>query len=116
MTFTEALDMELEAIRISLIQKNIQYGNSALNPLRIFSQASPDEQIKVRIDDKLSRIKNQSTGDSEDSVSAALIQTSGFLENGLLWETNTVSNHTSFGTVPIYPFQTFLNPFLPTGR
>jgi len=68
MTFTEALDMELEAIRISLIQKNIQYGNSALNPLRIFSQASPDEQIKVRIDDKLSRIKNQSTGDSEDSV------------------------------------------------
>ena len=41
------------------------------------------------------------------ALSAALIQTFGFLENGLLWETNTVSNHTSFGTVSIYPSQTF---------
>jgi hypothetical protein len=39
-----------------LIAKNRAYGNSALDPVRIFSQADPQEQIRVRIDDKLSRI------------------------------------------------------------
>lgn len=39
-----------------LLEKNISYGNSALEPVRIFSRASSDEQIKVRIDDKLSRL------------------------------------------------------------
>ena len=41
-----------------LIDKNISYGNSALEPTRIFSTADPAEQLKVRIDDKLSRVKN----------------------------------------------------------
>ena len=41
-----------------LIDKNISYGNSALEPTRIFSAADPAEQLKVRIDDKLSRVKN----------------------------------------------------------
>ena len=40
-----------------LIQKNNKYGNSALEPTRIFSKASTTEQLLVRIDDKLSRIK-----------------------------------------------------------
>lgn len=39
-----------------LHQKNAAYGNSALEPLRIFSRASTIEQILVRIDDKLSRL------------------------------------------------------------
>lgn len=39
-----------------LIRKNKAYGNSALNPVRIFSKASAIEQLKVRIDDKLSRL------------------------------------------------------------
>ena len=68
MTFNEALKIELEAIEITLAQKNIQYGNSALKPLRIFSKAPAGEQIRVRIDDKLSRIANQSPEDTEDSV------------------------------------------------
>lgn len=38
-----------------LIQKNRAYGNSALEPVRIFSQAPADEQLNVRLDDKLSR-------------------------------------------------------------
>jgi hypothetical protein len=38
-----------------LIEKNRSYGNSALDPVRIFSQSSSEEQILVRIDDKLSR-------------------------------------------------------------
>ena len=67
MTFEEALNIELEAVKIKLQQKNIQYGNSALQPLRIFSKASPDEQLNVRIDDKLSRIRNNEF-DNEDSI------------------------------------------------
>lgn len=38
-----------------LIEKNIAYGDSALDPIRIFSKSDPSEQLKVRIDDKLSR-------------------------------------------------------------
>jgi len=49
-----------------LITKNRKYGNSALSPQRIFSKASPIEQINVRIDDKLSRIKNQQEDEDED--------------------------------------------------
>ena len=39
-----------------LIEKNITYGDSALDPVRIFSKADPVEQLRVRIDDKLSRL------------------------------------------------------------
>ena len=39
-----------------LIEKNISYGHSALDPVRIFSKSSPIEQLHVRIDDKLSRL------------------------------------------------------------
>ena len=41
-----------------LAHKNISYGDSALNPLRVFSKADTVEQIKVRIDDKLNRLMN----------------------------------------------------------
>ena len=49
-----------------LIEKNRKYGNSALNPVRIFSKADPVEQIKVRMDDKLSRIQSAQGDDDED--------------------------------------------------
>jgi hypothetical protein len=39
-----------------LINKNRSYGNSALDPIRIFSKAGPREQLHVRIDDKLNRL------------------------------------------------------------
>lgn len=52
-----------------LIEKNRKYGNSALKPQRIFSKASATEQIKVRIDDKLSRMKNQQNDEDEDVIS-----------------------------------------------
>ena len=45
-------------LRDMLLSKNAKYGNSALEPKRIFSKADSVEQIKVRIDDKLSRIAN----------------------------------------------------------
>lgn len=42
-------------IKDMLIQKNLAYGDSALDPVRIFSKSNSMEQIFVRIDDKLSR-------------------------------------------------------------
>jgi|TARA_R100000005_G_C5000331_1_gene207188 hypothetical protein len=39
-----------------LLFKNQRYGNSALEPIRVFSKSSSVEQILVRIDDKLNRI------------------------------------------------------------
>jgi len=46
-----------DSIKDLLLQKNARYGDSALNPCRIFSKADAIEQILVRIDDKLSRIQ-----------------------------------------------------------
>lgn len=39
-----------------LQRKNAAYGDSALKPMRVFSRADNVEQIKVRLDDKLSRL------------------------------------------------------------
>lgn len=47
-----------DEIKDLLLKKNKAYGNSALEPKRIFATSSPQEQIAVRIDDKLSRIQN----------------------------------------------------------
>ena len=45
-----------DEIKDMLIKKNKSYGDSALNPVRIFSISDNIEQLHVRIDDKLSRI------------------------------------------------------------
>ena len=55
-------------IRDLLLEKNRKYGDSALNPKRIFSKADAVEQIKVRLDDKISRLMNQQNDDDEDVV------------------------------------------------
>lgn len=53
-------------IRGILLDKNRRYGNSALEPKRIFSKAPTIEQLNVRIDDKLSRIESAQGDDTED--------------------------------------------------
>ena len=40
-----------------IVKKNESYGNSVLNPIRLFSKADDYEQLMVRIDDKLSRLE-----------------------------------------------------------
>ena len=47
---------ECQALADMLCEKNAVYGNSVLDPVRIFSDADTAEQIRVRIDDKLSRM------------------------------------------------------------
>lgn len=66
--FSIAICEECDAVRDMLLAKNKRYGNSALEPLRVFSQASATEQIRVRIDDKLSRLYRGIRGDDEDTV------------------------------------------------
>ena len=51
-----------------LIDKNRKYGDSALKPVRIFSSSDAKEQIRVRIDDKLSRIVSKQLDDDEDVI------------------------------------------------
>ena len=57
MTAADLIAAECDAIKAMLLAKNKAYGDSALNPLRVFASADTIEQIRVRIDDKLSRIK-----------------------------------------------------------
>ncbi len=51
----------------SLLQyKNKKYGNAALEPLGIFSKLTGDEGIRVRLDDKIQRIKNSKEHSKND--------------------------------------------------
>jgi hypothetical protein len=59
---------ECDDIKALLLEKNRRYGNSALAPLRVFSKADGIEQLRVRIDDKLSRIISGQADDSEDVI------------------------------------------------
>lgn len=55
-----------------LIEKNKCYGNSALDPLNCFYKGDATTAIKVRIDDKLSRIMRGSEYQGDDTVTDLL--------------------------------------------
>lgn len=57
-----------DEVKEMLLEKNRKYGNSALNPLRLFSKADPIEQIRVRLDDKFSRLINMPEDENEDVI------------------------------------------------
>lgn len=63
----DAIVDECLAVAKVLVEKNAAYGNSALEPVRIFSKATPTEQLLVRLDDKLSRLARGSAA-GEDVV------------------------------------------------
>lgn len=67
--FSDRVKGIAETVVKTLIEKNQSYGNSALDPVRVFSKSNATEQIKVRIDDKLSRIQNSDVDSfGEDTV------------------------------------------------
>ena len=66
--FDESVWDTLIGIFFMLIEKNRKYGDSALNPARIFSKADNVAQLHTRIDDKLSRIKNAQDDEDEDVI------------------------------------------------
>lgn len=51
-----------------LLEKNISYSNSAMDPLNVLSNATPEDQIKMHIDNKLTRLKYQKEFQNEDSL------------------------------------------------
>jgi hypothetical protein len=68
---TEVLEEVLSVaaeVRHMLLLKNKSYGNSALEPIKIFSKSDADDQIKVRIDDKLNRIRNQESYPGDNDI------------------------------------------------
>lgn len=71
--FAVQVGIALDEIRDLLISKNLKYGNSALEPLGVFSQLSAKEGLLVRIDDKLKRIKNGSLERDDEDVINDLI-------------------------------------------
>ena len=63
-----------DEMKMMLLQKNNQYGDSVLNPTRFFSHADQEEQIKVRIDDKLNRlVQGNDSLESDDDIIKDLI-------------------------------------------
>ena len=51
-----------------LAAKNRAYGNSALEPVQVFARGEAEDLIRVRLDDKLSRIRNNPAAFGEDPV------------------------------------------------
>lgn len=67
--FNKRLDKVTKKVTDLLKEKNSAYGNTALNPPKIFSKLNSTEAICARLDDKLSRIKNKGINDkTEDTV------------------------------------------------
>jgi len=66
---TEQLIRE-ECQRLSdmLVAKNRAYGDSALDPVGIFARGSAEELIRVRLDDKINRIRNNPEAFGEDPI------------------------------------------------
>ena len=73
--FDEESDSEFQIKEVTsqlqelLLRKNRAYGNSALEPLNIFSNQNAVDSLCARLDDKLSRIKNKGLNDkTEDTL------------------------------------------------
>ena len=58
----------LANIEDMLVLKNRAYGDSALEPVRVFSKANATEQILVRLDDKLSRLSKGHEYPGDDTI------------------------------------------------
>jgi len=67
-SFEHLVREHTHAIADLLVKKNKAYGDSALNPVRIFSKADNIEQIQVRIDDKLSRLARGHEYPGDDTI------------------------------------------------
>ncbi len=67
-TMKDKISDELQQIETFLHDKNDAYGNSALDPVRVFSRTDTAEQLRVRIDDKLSRLMRGGEYPGDDTV------------------------------------------------
>lgn len=81
---------ECDSVKELLLMKNRRYGNAALEPIRIFAKSDAGEQIRVRMDDKLNRIKNFKESDSDEDTIKDLI---GYLILYRVWEKLHISEN-----------------------
>lgn len=66
--FENSVHRILNGVAETVVQKNVSYGDSALNPIRVFSKADRMEQLFVRLDDKLSRVQRGSEYPGDDTL------------------------------------------------
>lgn len=62
----EAIALVCDEIKEMLITKNRKYGDSAISPVNIFYRGTAEDALRVRMDDKLSRIMNRQSDEDED--------------------------------------------------
>lgn len=74
MTSTDRITAACNLVQNMLLHKNALYGDSAFSPLRVFSKSDATEQIRVRIDDKLSRLAR-----GDDAGEDTLLDLIGYL-------------------------------------
>ena len=67
-TFEQKVRTLLDDMATLLVEKNTAYGNSALDPVRIFSKADTLEQLYVRLDDKINRVKQGHEFPGDDTI------------------------------------------------
>ena len=69
MSTKDKIKQKCQQLEELLVKKNNAYGNSALEPLGVFSSANASSGIKIRLDDKLKRIANAGlVEDTEDTL------------------------------------------------
>jgi len=64
----QRITRECDVVKSMLLLKNKCYGNSAAEPIRVFSTSDSLEQMRVRIDDKLSRIAKGTEYPGDDTI------------------------------------------------
>lgn len=67
-SFEQNVHRILNGVAETVVQKNVSYGDSALNPIRVFSKSGRMEQLFVRLDDKLSRVQRGSEYPGDDTL------------------------------------------------
>jgi len=60
-TSAEKITEVYKSMNMVSLEKNRRYGDSALNGAKIFSKLDATPSICIRLDDKLSRVKNSET-------------------------------------------------------
>lgn len=58
----------LDGVGDTIVAKNLSYGDSALNPIRVFSKADRMQQLYTRLDDKLSRVQKGHEYPGDDTI------------------------------------------------
>lgn len=68
LTTQDRIRARCQALADFLVAKNQAYGDSALHPIGLFARGRASDLIRVRIDDKLNRIRNRPDAFGEDAV------------------------------------------------